>query len=65
MDSLLYALTRALLVLFAVGAVGCLLVIPVTAIELFKVLFETGTDEEPMPPPTPPVDPNTTMQIQI
>lgn len=46
METLLYFLTKLLIGLFIVGVIGCLLVIPTTAFELFKVLFEPDTDEE-------------------
>jgi hypothetical protein len=46
MDVLFEILARTLLVLFAVGTAGCLLVIPITAVELFKTLFEPDTQDE-------------------
>jgi hypothetical protein len=42
----MFLLTRALLVLFAIGVLGCLIVIPATAVQLFKVLFQPDTAEE-------------------
>lgn len=42
-------LVNVLLVLFAVGVVGCLLVIPATAFQLFKAVVEPDTDEETAP----------------
>jgi hypothetical protein len=45
-DTLLYFLSRVLIALFLIGVIGCLLVIPKTAFELFKVLLEPDTEEE-------------------
>ena len=46
MDAFLAVLTTVLKAFFAVGAIGCLLVIPLTAMQLFKVLFEKDSEEE-------------------
>jgi hypothetical protein len=45
-ETFVYLLSRVLIALFIVGVIGCLLVIPRTALELFKVLLEPDTDEE-------------------
>jgi hypothetical protein len=45
-DTLLHIFTEVMFALFIIGAIGCLLVIPVTAFELFKVLFQPDTLEE-------------------
>lgn len=46
MDVLFEILARTLLLLFALGTVGCLLVIPITTWELFQLLFESDTQDE-------------------
>ncbi len=46
MDVLFEVLARTLLVLFALGTAGCLLVIPITTLELFQMLFEPDTQDE-------------------
>lgn len=55
MDTLLYYMMRVLIGLFLVGLVGCLLVIPFTAVELFAALFQPDEpeDEAPRPPQDP------------
>jgi hypothetical protein len=45
-EHLLKIIAQLITVLFAVGVVGCLMVIPITAFQLFKVLFEPDTEEE-------------------
>jgi hypothetical protein len=45
-DIVLFILSRVLLALFAVGVIGCLIVIPATAFQLFKAVIEPDTDEE-------------------
>jgi hypothetical protein len=42
------------MVLFAIGVVGCLLVIPVTAAALIKAMMEPDAPEEGVPNPEPP-----------
>ncbi len=39
-------LSPLLTLLFVVGMAGCLLVIPLVAIKLFRVLFEDDTEDE-------------------
>ena len=46
MEALVSILSRLLVVLFIVGAIGCLLVIPWTAVELVKAML-TPDEEEP------------------
>ena len=46
MDWFAELLYKTLLFLFAVGVVGCLYVIPVTALELFRTLLEPDTEAE-------------------
>jgi hypothetical protein len=46
MDSLVYILSRLLTVIAAIGAVGCLLVIPFTAASILRVAFEKDTETE-------------------
>jgi hypothetical protein len=45
-DLLSYILSKALVVIFAVGVVGCLLVVPMTAIALFRVLFKEDSPDD-------------------
>ena len=46
MEQALKSISTVITVLFALGVVGCALVIPLTAFQLFKVLFEPDTEEE-------------------
>ena len=46
MDALLQVLATLLKAFFVIGALGCALVIPLTAMQLFKVLFEQDSEEE-------------------
>ena len=46
MDEVAGLLFRILQTLFIAGVLGCLLVIPKTAYELFKTFFEPDTPEE-------------------
>lgn len=46
MEHTLKIIAQVITVLFAIGVIGCLLVIPITAFQLFKVLFEPDTEEE-------------------
>ena len=45
--SVFLVLFRILEVMFVIGLVGCLVVIPSAAYELFSVLFEHNVPEEP------------------
>ena len=54
MEAAVQLLSRLLLVLFAIGVFGCLLVIPVTAAALIKAMMEPDTLEEGVPNPEPP-----------
>ncbi len=42
----LHALSKLLIVLAAIGAIGCLMVIPATAISILKVAFTKDTEQE-------------------
>lgn len=42
----MHLLFKLIQVLFLVGAVGCLFVVPRTAVELFHTFFEPDTQEE-------------------
>jgi hypothetical protein len=53
-ETAVHLLSRLLLVLFAVGVLGCLLVIPVTAAALIKAMMEPDAPEEGVPNPEPP-----------
>jgi len=46
MDAFLSILVEVLKVLFAIGVLGCGLVIPMTAAQLFRVLFQKDSDAE-------------------
>ena len=46
LNFLLMSLFHILAGMFVIGMVGCLLVIPITAYRLFKVLFEKDSPEE-------------------
>ena len=46
MNYVFYALFRVLEVMFVVGMVGCVFVIPLAAVRMFSVLFEKDTEEE-------------------
>jgi hypothetical protein len=52
-DILLEALGKLLVVLFIVGGIGCLIVIPITAKELIAALLEKDTEEEMKPAAAP------------
>ena len=45
-NSLFTGLFHLLSAMFLVGMVGCLVVIPITAYRLFKILFEKDSPEE-------------------
>jgi hypothetical protein len=45
--SLLLLVFRILEAMFVIGLLGCLVVIPSAAYELFRVLFEHNVPEEP------------------
>jgi hypothetical protein len=47
MDYVFYALFRVLEVMFVVGMVGCVFVIPVAAYRMFAVLFEKDEEADP------------------
>jgi hypothetical protein len=49
-----HLLARILLVLFVIGTLGCLLVIPATAAALIKAMLEPDAPEEGVPNPEPP-----------
>jgi hypothetical protein len=53
-ETFVHLLARVLMVLFAIGVVGCLLVIPVTAAALIKAMMEPDAPEEGVPNPEPP-----------
>lgn len=53
METAIHLLARILLVLFAIGVCGCLLVIPATAAALIKAMMEPDTLEEGVPNPEP------------
>ena len=46
MDSVLISFLRGLSAMFVVGVVGCLIVIPVTAFRLFRILFQKDRVED-------------------
>lgn len=46
MDATISALAAGLKVLFALGVLGCLLVIPATAVQLVKAMLERDSEEE-------------------
>lgn len=48
---LLEILAHAVSWLFVIGMLGCLLVIPITAYQLFCVIFEKDNPDERNPPP--------------
>lgn len=54
MEAVVHLLSRLLLVLFAIGVFGCLLVIPATAATLIKAMMEPDAPEEGVPNPEPP-----------
>ena len=45
-EPVLKVISQIITILFAIGVVGCMFVIPMTAFQLFKVLFEPDTEEE-------------------
>ena len=45
-EQALKVISQIITTLFAIGVVGCMFVIPMTAFQLFKVLFEPDTEEE-------------------
>jgi len=44
-ETLVSFFAHALVVLFIIGTIGCLLVIPWTAVELIKAMLEPDTEE--------------------
>ena len=46
MEQALKIISQIITALFAIGVLGCLVVIPITTFQLFKVLFEPDTQEE-------------------
>jgi hypothetical protein len=44
-ETLVNVLSHGLVILFIIGAIGCMLVIPLTAVELFKALFTRDEEE--------------------
>jgi hypothetical protein len=46
MDALVAGLATLLGILFVIGGIGCLFVIPRTAVELFHTFFEPDTQDE-------------------
>jgi hypothetical protein len=46
MDQALKAAAKVITVLFAIGVVGCVFVIPITAVQWVAALFEPDTEEE-------------------
>lgn len=46
MGDLLFKLVHLLSGVFVIGMIGCLLVIPITALRLFAVLFEKDQPDE-------------------
>lgn len=54
MEDAIHLLARILLVLFIVGTIGCLMVIPATAFALIKAMLEPDDPEEGVPNPEPP-----------
>jgi hypothetical protein len=53
-EGAIHLLARILLVLFVVGTIGCLMVIPATAFALIKAMLEPDDPEEGVPNPEPP-----------
>jgi hypothetical protein len=47
METVFSLLAPLLTLLFVIGMAGCVLVIPLVAIKLFRVLFEDDLEEEP------------------
>ena len=45
-DIFLYAFSKVLIVLAAIGAIGCLMVIPATAVSILRVAFKKDTEQE-------------------
>jgi len=46
-EKLFSLLSPLLTLLFVIGMAGCLLVIPLVAYKLFRVLFEDNSEDEP------------------
>ena len=53
-DTALYIFSRVLTGMTAIGAVGCLLVIPFTAASILRVAFQKDSETEPAEPVSPP-----------
>jgi hypothetical protein len=53
-ETVVHLLARVLMVLFAIGVIGCLMVIPATAAALVKAMLEPDAPEEGVPNPEPP-----------
>ena len=47
MERVFSLVSPLLTLLFAIGMTGCLLVIPMVAYKLFRVLFEDDSEDEP------------------
>ena len=45
-DTVLYIFSRVLVVMAAIGVVGCMLVIPFTAASIMRVAFQKDTETE-------------------
>lgn len=53
MEHVFTILAPLLTLMFIVGMVGCVFVIPIVAFKLFRVLFENDTEEETRKPLLP------------
>ena len=53
-DTAIYIFSRVLTMMAAIGAIGCLLVIPLTAISILRVAFQKDSETEPAEPIRPP-----------
>ena len=47
METVFSLLSPLLTLLFVVGMAGCVIVIPLVALKLFRVLFEDDSEDEP------------------
>lgn len=63
MDTLLYYMMRVLIGFFLIGVVGCLFVIPFTAVELLVALFQPDEPEDGAP--RPPNDPGNSTIMSV
>jgi hypothetical protein len=45
-DTVIYIVAKILVAIAAIGAIGCLLVIPMTAISILRVAFTKDTEQE-------------------